>query len=119
MAGAAPGVQQCAQFTGVLDRQPFVQAQVRQPIGQWPVPPQLLSPKLPIADAPRLLAPEEASALFERRPDRFAASLLGGSEGTRGDSVLASRSWEQVQVSIGHFDYRRDGLGDRDDIDRG
>lgn len=93
------------------------QAQVRQPIGQWPVPPQFLSRNLPIVDGPRALAPEEASALFNRKASHFAASLLGGSDDTWGDSLVASRSWERAQVSLGHFDYRREGFRDGGDVD--
>jgi tetratricopeptide (TPR) repeat protein len=95
----------------------LLQAQLRKPIGQWPIPPQFLSPNLPIVSGPRGLAPEEASALFERKPYHFAASLLGGSQQTWGDSLVASRSFERGQVSVGHFDYRRQGLHEDGDIE--
>jgi tetratricopeptide (TPR) repeat protein len=95
----------------------LLQAQLRQPIGQLPIPPQFLSPKLPIVDAPRVLAPEEATALFDRKPWHVAASLVGGSQQTLGDSLIAARSTERAQVSLGHFDYRRDGLHDVADTD--
>lgn len=94
----------------------LLQAQLRQPIGQLPVPPQFLDPGLPIVDGPRALAPEEAAALFERGPGQFAASVLAGSHGTRGASLLGARSSERAQISLGHFDYRRDGLDERRDI---
>lgn len=93
------------------------QARVRQPIGQFPVPAQFLSRTLPIVDGPRALTPEESTALFERKPSHFAAALLGGSNHTRGASLVAARAWERAEVSLGHFDYRRDGFRDRADID--
>ncbi len=95
----------------------LLQAELRQPIGQLPLPPQFLAAELPIVDAPRALAPEEATTLFERGPGQFAASALGGSQATRGASVLAARSSERAQLSFGHFDYRRDGLHEGYDID--
>ena len=95
----------------------LLQAQLRQPIGQLPIPPQLLSPRLPLVDGPRALAPEETTALFDRKPSHFAASVLAGSGGTRGGSLVAARSTERAQIALGHFDYRRDGLRDLDDAD--
>jgi len=95
----------------------LLQTQLREPIGRLPVAPQFLAPDLPVVDAPRALAPEEAAELFERGPSQFAATALAGSQATRGGSVLAARSSERAQVSLGHFDYRRDGLGAGRDID--
>ncbi len=95
----------------------LLQAQLRQPLGQAPIPPQLQSRNLPIVQGPRALAPEEATALFERRPSHFAASVLGGSDHTWGDSLVGAHSSDRAQVSAGHFDYRRDGLGERADTD--
>ncbi|HRP65448.1 MAG TPA: FecR domain-containing protein [Thauera sp.] len=95
----------------------LLQAQVRQPIGQAPIPPQFLSRDLPIVAGPRALAPDEAAALFEHRPSHLAATLLGGSHHTVGDSLVGAHSGARAQVSFGHFDYRHDGLGDRDDTD--
>lgn len=95
----------------------LLQAQLRQPVGQWPVPPQFLSPNLPIAGGPRSLAPEEAGALFDRKPYHFSASVLGGDHGTWGDSLVAARAFDNAQLSLGHFDYRRDGLRRDGDIE--
>lgn len=94
----------------------LLQAQVREPIGQAPIPPQFFSRNLPIVEGPRALAPDEAAALFERKPSHFAASLLGGSDNTWGDSLVGARASARAQVSIGHFDYHRDGFGQGDDI---
>lgn len=95
----------------------MLQAQLRLPIGRLPPAPQFLAAELPIADAPRALAPEEAGELFERGPGHFVATGLAGSHATRGASVLAARSAERAQVSLGHFDYRRDALGEARDIE--
>lgn len=95
----------------------LLQTELRQPLGRLPVAPQFLAPDLPVVDAPRALAPEETADLFERGPSQFAATALAGSQSTRGGSVLAARSSERAQVSLGHFDYRRDGLDAGRDID--
>lgn len=92
------------------------QAEVRRAIGELPAPPQFQARNLPVVEGPRALAPEEASALFDRRPSHFSASLLGGSQETWGDSLLAARSWERAQLALGHFDFRQDGFRNRDDI---
>ncbi|WP_169208813.1 FecR domain-containing protein [Aromatoleum petrolei] len=94
----------------------LLQTQLRLPLGQLPVAPQFFAAELPIVDAPRALAPEEAAALFERGPLQFAATLLAGTRATRGGSVLGSVSAERAQVSLGHFDYRREALGAGRDI---
>ncbi|WP_079434796.1 FecR domain-containing protein [Zoogloea sp. LCSB751] len=91
----------------------LLQAQLRQPIGQWPLPPQFVMPPLPILDGPRAASPEEATAFFDRKPDRFAATLAGGSRDTQSGSVVASHSWERGQISLGAFDYRGRGLNER------
>lgn len=92
------------------------QAQVRQPIGQAPIPPQFQTRNPPIVEGPRALAPEEASALFERKPAQLSASLLAGNRSTRGDSLTASAADDTAQVSLGHFDYASDSLADTNDL---
>ena len=90
----------------------LLQANLRQPIGQWPQAPQFVMPPLPLFDGPRSVSPDEATAFFERKPTRFAATLGGGSHGAMAASALLSHSWEQGQLSFGSFDYRYAGLTD-------
>lgn len=91
----------------------LLQAQMRQPIGHWPLAPQFVMPAIPMLDGPRAVSPDEATAFFERQPTRFAASLAGGTRDNLSGSFVASRAWEQVQLSIGAFDYRSRGLDTR------
>lgn len=91
----------------------LLQAQLRQPIGQWPLPPQFVMPPLPTLDGPRAASPEEATSFFDRKPDRFAATLAGGTRETQSGSMVASHSWERGQLSFGAFDYRGRGLNER------
>lgn len=91
----------------------LLQAQLRQPIGQWPLPPQFVMPPLPTLDGPRAASPEEATAFFDRKPDRFAATLAGGTRETQSGSVVASHAWERGQISLGAFDYRGRGFRER------
>jgi len=88
----------------------LLQANLRQPIGQWPQAPQFVMPPLPLFDGPRAVSPDEATAFFERKPTRFAATLGGGSHSTLAASALLSHAWEQGQISFGSFDYRYAGL---------
>lgn len=90
----------------------LLQSQLRQPIGQMPLPPQLVMPALPVLDGPRGISPDEGSSLFARRPTHFAASLMGGNQGTFAGSVLASQAAERVQITAGAFDYRSRALVD-------
>ncbi|MGC3963695.1 MAG: tetratricopeptide repeat protein [Rhodocyclaceae bacterium] len=87
----------------------LLQAQLRQRPGQWPLPPQYYVPGLPILDGPRALSTEETSDLFERQPNHFWVSAIGGNNGTVGGSLLASHAWQTGQISAGYFDYRTDG----------
>lgn len=91
----------------------LLQAQLRQPIGHWPLAPQFVMPAIPMLDGPRAVSPDEATAFFERKPTRFAASLAGGTNDTLSGSFVASRAWERAQLSIGAFDYRSRGLDAR------
>lgn len=91
----------------------LLQAQLRQPIGQWPLPPQFVMPPLPTLDGPRAASPEEATSFFDRKPDRFAATLATGTRETQSGSLVASHSWERGQISVGAFDYRGRGLDER------
>lgn len=91
----------------------LLQAQLRQPIGHWPLAPQFVMPAIPMLDGPRAVSPDEATAFFERKPTRFAASLAGGTRDTLSGSFVASRAWERAQLSIGAFDYRSRGLDAR------
>lgn len=91
----------------------LLQAQLRQPIGQWPLPPQFVMPPLPTLDGPRAASPEEATSFFDRKPDRFAATLAAGTRETQSGSLVASHSWERGQISVGAFDYRGRGLDER------
>ncbi|WP_374481545.1 FecR domain-containing protein [Zoogloea sp.] len=91
----------------------LLQAQLRQPIGQWPLPPQFVMPPLPILDGPRAASPEEATSFFDRKPDRVAATLATGTRDTQSGSLLASHAWERGQISLGAFDYRGRGLNER------
>lgn len=88
----------------------LLQANLRQPIGQWPQAPQFVMPPLPLFDGPRAVSPDEATAFFERKPTRFAATLGGGSHSALAASALLSHAWEQGQLSFGSFDYRYAGL---------
>ena len=88
----------------------LLQANLRQPIGQWPQAPQFVMPPLPLFDGPRAVSPDEATAFFERKPTRFAATLGGGSHSALAASALLSHAWEQGQISFGSFDYRYAGL---------
>jgi hypothetical protein len=56
------------------------------------------------------VSPDEATAFFERKPTRFAATLGGGSHSAMAASALLSHAWEQGQISFGSFDYRYAGL---------
>ncbi|MFT4171687.1 MAG: FecR domain-containing protein [Rhodocyclaceae bacterium] len=87
----------------------LLQAQLRQQPGQWPLPPQYFIAGLPILDGPRALSTEETSDLFERQPNYFAVSGIGGSHSTAGGSVLASHAWQSGQISAGYFNYQTDG----------
>jgi tetratricopeptide (TPR) repeat protein len=91
----------------------LLQAQLRQPIGHWPLAPQFVMPAIPMLDGPRAVSPDEATAFFERKPTRFAASLAGGTRDTLSGSFVASHAWERAQLSIGAFDYRSRGLDAR------
>jgi tetratricopeptide (TPR) repeat protein len=91
----------------------LLQAQLRQPVGHWPLAPQFVMPAIPMLDGPRAVSPDEATAFFERKPTRFAASLAGGTRDTLSGSFVASRAWERAQLSIGAFDYRSRGLDTR------
>lgn len=90
----------------------LLQSQLRQPIGQMPLPPQLVMPALPVLDGPRGISPDEGSSLFARRPTHFAASLMAGNQGTLAGSLLASQAAERVQITAGAFDYRSRALVD-------
>ncbi|MCA0186146.1 MAG: FecR domain-containing protein [Proteobacteria bacterium] len=91
----------------------LLQANLRQPIGQWPQAPQQVMPPTPLFDGPRAVSPDEATAFFDRKPTRFAATFGGGTHSALAASVLLSHSWEQGQLSFGSFDYRNAGLTDR------
>lgn len=91
----------------------LLQAQLRQPIGHWPLAPQFVMPAIPMLDGPRAVSPDEATAFFDRKPTRFAASLAGGTRDTLSGSFVASHAWERAQLSIGAFDYRGRGLDPR------
>lgn len=91
----------------------LLQAQLRQPIGHWPLAPQFVMPAIPMLDGPRAVSPDEATAFFDRKPTRFAASLAGGSRDTLSGSFVASHAWERAQLSIGAFDYRGRSLDPR------
>ncbi|MBK7847035.1 MAG: tetratricopeptide repeat protein [Zoogloea sp.] len=90
----------------------LLQANLRQPIGQWPQAPQFVMPPLPLFDGPRAISPDEATAFFERKPTRFAATVGGGSHSAMAASALLSHAWDQGQISFGSFDYRYAGLTD-------
>ena len=90
----------------------LLQANLRQPIGQWPQAPQQVMPPTPLFDGPRAVSPDEATAFFDRKPTRFAATFGGGTHSTLAASMLLSHSWEQGQLSFGSFDYRNAGLTD-------
>ncbi|MFA9440522.1 hypothetical protein ACDA63_12875 [Uliginosibacterium sp. sgz301328] len=94
----------------------LLQAQLRQRPGQWPLPPQYYVPGLPILDGPRALSTEETSDLFERQPNHFSVSAIGGNNGTIGGSLLASHAWQTGQISAGYFDYRTDGWREGSDF---
>lgn len=91
----------------------LLQANLRQPIGQWPQAPQQVMPPTPLFDGPRAVSPDEATAFFDRKPTRFAATFGGGTHSALAASMLLSHSWEQGQLSFGSFDYRSAGLTDR------
>ncbi|WP_222862064.1 tetratricopeptide repeat protein, partial [Zoogloea oleivorans] len=91
----------------------LLQAQLRQPIGHWPLAPQFVMPAIPMLDGPRAVSPDEATAFFDRKPTRFAASLAGGTRDTLSGSFVASHAWERAQLSIGAFDYRGRSLDPR------
>ena len=94
----------------------LLQAELRQPIGQMPLPPQFVMPALPVLDGPRALSPDESTGLFARKPDHFAFSALGGNQDTGAASLVAAHAWERGQIGVGAFDYRSRALvaGDAD-----
>ncbi|MDD3353089.1 TonB-dependent receptor, partial [Zoogloea sp.] len=91
----------------------LLQANLRQPIGAWPLAPQFVMSPLPLFDGPRAVTPEEATALFDRKPTRLAATLGAGNNDTRAGSLLASHAWERGQVSFGTFDYQNASINAR------
>lgn len=90
----------------------LLQVQLRQPIGQMPLPPQFVMPALPVFDGPRSISPDEGSGFFVRQPWHFASSLLAGTQDTRAVSLVAAHAGEAAQISLGAFDYRRRALVD-------
>ncbi|MDS4076950.1 MAG: FecR domain-containing protein [Candidatus Accumulibacter sp.] len=90
----------------------LLQAQLRQPIGQMPLPPQFVMPALPVLDGPRAISPDEGSGFFARQPAHFAGSLLAGNQDSRAGSLVASHAGESGQISLGLFDYRSQALVD-------
>jgi tetratricopeptide (TPR) repeat protein len=94
----------------------LLQAELRQPIGQWPIAPQFVMPLLPVLQGSRALSLDETTALFDSKPYRFAASVAAGEQATLGNSLLAARAWDRGQLSFGEFNYRTDGFQQGADI---
>lgn len=88
------------------------QVQLRQPIGQMPLPPQFVMPALPVLDGPRAISPDEGSGFFARQPWHFAGSLLAGNQESQAGSLVAAQSGETAQLALGVFDYRGRALVD-------
>jgi tetratricopeptide (TPR) repeat protein len=89
-----------------------LQSQLRQPIGQWPLPAQYDIAQAPILGGPRNISPEETSILFGAKPFRLAASGMVGTQGSGSTSLAVSRAWDAAQLSFSSFDYRHDVLSD-------
>ena len=94
----------------------LLQARLRAPLGGRPLDAYRLVPALPVLDGPRALSPEETSALFATGAHHFSASVLAGSQDTRGLSFTASSASEKAQVSASAYDLRSDGFGEAADV---
>jgi hypothetical protein len=86
----------------------MTQAMLRQPIGQWPIPPQFLAPSIPGIEGPRMLALDESSQLFNRSNRKAAATVLVGTRDTRGLSALGAWNDERWQLDLSGFNYTSD-----------
>ena len=86
-------------------------------MGQPMVMPQELVTAMPVLDGARAMSMHEAAALFGPKPYRFEATGLIGSQESWGTSVMASAGNQDLQASVGHFDYRSDGFSDTGEVD--
>ncbi len=86
-------------------------------VGDRPIAMQEFLPSLPLLTGPRLLSLDETSSLFDRKPWHFSATALAGTQESWGTNVLASANTDQVQASVGHFEYRSAGFAPDSDID--
>lgn len=86
-------------------------------MGQPMVMPQDLVTAMPVLDGARAMSMYEAAALFDPKPYRFEATGLIGSQESWGTSVMASAGNQDLQASVGHFDYRSDGFSENGEVD--
>lgn len=94
----------------------LLQAQLHQPLGQWPVPAQYGVSQAPVLGGPRAVSPDDLSAFFDTRPERLAASGVAGDHGVRGNSLTVARTWDTMQVGFASFNYHSDGFRDNTDV---
>lgn len=94
----------------------LLQAQLHQPLGQWPVPAQYGVSQAPVLGGPRAVSPDDLSAFFDTRPERLAASGVVGDHGVRGNSLTAARTWDTMQVGFASFNYHSNGFRANTDV---
>lgn len=88
----------------------LLQAQLRQPIGMIPLPPQALIPNVPVLQGLRTLSLQETSALFDQNKPQAIAGVLWGQKDTHAGAIQALLPWQNNALSFGHYHYETDGF---------
>ncbi len=96
----------------------LLQSQLLQPLNLTPIQSELAETSLGILEGagPSASAFNEFTPLFVRDRTAFQTNMIGGSNHTWGDSLVAAGLHDRVSYSLGQFHYKTDGFRPNNDL---
>jgi tetratricopeptide (TPR) repeat protein len=96
----------------------LLQSQLLQPLNLTPIQSELAETSLGILEGagPSESAFNEFTPMFIRNRTAFQANMIGGSNHTFGDSLVAAGLHDRVSYSLGQFHYETDGFRPNNDL---